>query len=598
MLTRRLRCAIVVLASAAASLFSGAVQAAERNPLGRYVATTQHADARDILFTPAGTLAVATPRGIEPVRRPNTTAEAPAAAANEAAQWAPAPGTATAVHGERLYVADTRNHRVRICQLDGTVVATFGTRGHEPGQFISPKGIAVTAAGEVIVADTGNHRVQMFSADGVLHRYWGDWGPHPGFFASPHGVTSFEDRIFVADRDNHRIQVFDMKGNLLREWGRHATQPREGEGALHYPERIQISADGEWAAVLEPFEGRIQWFQRHPTAADPEARITRIPADSHMGPSCSVHGNLMVLTEPEGLTVQVYDLSIETPVLIAQFGEYGTGHGQFRQIAHAVFDPTGRFIDVTDAVTMRWQRFAVGSREKPLEYDPFLCRFAVGVALEGTQIDPVPTPGASTTDGDGNHYVIDRRGSRRDRSTPRVLKFSAAWQLLTTFGDDLAADRLVDPTSIAYDPWTQRVFVVDRGNNAILRFHRSGRLDGRLQPQVAAGRAALLPYGIAITAETLFLTGQAQHEVIAIDRAGAVVRRWGKTGLGRAEFLRPAGIAVTDDDRVIVMDHGNHRGQIFTPQGQFLKAFGARTYVRPTQERKPAPKPTIPQPAE
>jgi hypothetical protein len=34
-----------------------------------------------------------------------------------------------------------------------------------------------------------------------------------------------------------------------------------------------------------------------------------------------------------------------------------------------------------------------------------------------------------------------------------------------------------------------------------------------------------------------------------------------------------------EDGRILVVDHGNHRCQLFTRQGEFLDAFGARLYV-------------------
>ncbi|MEM7166525.1 MAG: NHL repeat-containing protein [Planctomycetota bacterium] len=489
-------------------------------------------------------------------------------------------GPNIAVTADRIFVADTERHQVRVFTRSGSPLFEFGSRGHAPGEFVAPRGIAVTPAGEVIVADTGNHRIQMFATDGTLHRYWGDWGPHPGFFSSPHGVTWSQDRVYVADRDNHRVQVFDPKGNFIRQWGRHAVQPREGAGAFHYPESIAISADGNEAFVLEPFEQRIQRFRRYQPGEDTESRTTRIPPDAHMGPSCASHGDLLVLTEPESLTVQLYDLSIGTPVLISQFGDYGNGHAQFRNIADATIDPTGRFIDVTDAVTGRWQRFAIGDRPRPLEFQQFLCRFAIGVDCRRLQSGrfKLRAPewlGATTTDTDGNHYVIDRVG---DQLAPCIVKLSKEWEPRAFFGSRLpTALRLREPTAIAYDRWEQRILVVDRQRAVIARFSPSGDF---VEPIAVAGR----PYAIAVTESELFVTNQEQHEVIVLDRQGQILRRWGQEGLGRSEFLRPAGITVTSKGRVIVVDHGNHRGQIFDRNGTFLTAFGARTYVWPTRQ--------------
>ena len=60
-----------------------------------------------------------------------------------------------------------------------------------------------------------------------------------------------------------------------------------------------------------------------------------------------------------------------------------------------------------------------------------------------------------------------------------------------------------------------------------------------------------------------------------------LVGRWGTEGLGRGEFLDPRGLAFLGDGRLVVIDHGNHRGQIFDGEGQFLSGFGSRLYVLP-----------------
>ena len=61
---------------------------------------------------------------------------------------------------ERVFVADSKNHRVSVHRLDGTFVRAFGGRGAGNGQFAFPRGLAVDG-GRVLVADQDNHRVQV-----------------------------------------------------------------------------------------------------------------------------------------------------------------------------------------------------------------------------------------------------------------------------------------------------------------------------------------------------------------------------------------------------------------------------------------------------
>ena len=64
-----------------------------------------------------------------------------------------------------------------------------------------------------------------------------------------------------------------------------------------------------------------------------------------------------------------------------------------------------------------------------------------------------------------------------------------------------------------------------------------------------------------------------QHDLV-FDSSGKFLQKWGKTGSGDGELLRPAGIAVEKNGNVIVVDSGNNRLQVFTPEGKFIGKCG------------------------
>ena len=83
----------------------------------------------------------------------------------------------------------------------------------------------------------------------------------------------------------------------------------------------------------------------------------------------------------------------------------------------------------------------------------------------------------------------------------------------------------------------------------------------------------------------LYVTDVSQR-VSVISPAGKVLRRWGKPGSGPGEFkfisfesATPTDIhgkiAVGSDGMVYVVDSGNARIQVFTPQGRFVRQFGS-----------------------
>ena len=79
----------------------------------------------------------------------------------------PAPGD-LADEGPVAVVADLDNHRLALWRLrDGSLLRHLGSHGDAPGQFLGPRSVAVTRAGELVVGDGGNRRVQVLTVTGT-----------------------------------------------------------------------------------------------------------------------------------------------------------------------------------------------------------------------------------------------------------------------------------------------------------------------------------------------------------------------------------------------------------------------------------------------
>jgi hypothetical protein len=52
-----------------------------------------------------------------------------------------------------------------------------------------------------------------------------------------------------------------------------------------------------------------------------------------------------------------------------------------------------------------------------------------------------------------------------------------------------------------------------------------------------------------------------------------LVATFGRPGSDNGQFFQPEGLAVIDAGRIVVIDQGGHRGQVFSPEGAFLSAF-------------------------
>jgi DNA-binding beta-propeller fold protein YncE len=113
---------------------------------------------------------------------------------------------------DRLYVADSCNHRIQIFSSDGKFIETYGTAGKGLGQLSYPYDICVDAAGRQYVCEFGNSRIQVFDANHQPIEIIGGPGAEPGQFSNPWGVAlDSAGNLYVADSQNHRVQKFIRK---------------------------------------------------------------------------------------------------------------------------------------------------------------------------------------------------------------------------------------------------------------------------------------------------------------------------------------------------------------------------------------------------
>ncbi|XP_018563372.1 tripartite motif-containing protein 2 [Anoplophora glabripennis] len=81
--------------------------------------------------------------------------------------------TGVAVYGANVIVADTGNHKIKIFNMEGTILHQFGSLGRNRGQFRSAEVVAVDCLGFIFVGDGGNARIQVFQPDGTLVKIFG-----------------------------------------------------------------------------------------------------------------------------------------------------------------------------------------------------------------------------------------------------------------------------------------------------------------------------------------------------------------------------------------------------------------------------------------
>lgn len=490
-------------------------------------------------------------------------------------------------------------HRLRAVGVDGRERFRIGGKGREPGQLNFPADVALDAQGRIFVVDTDNHRIQRFGPDGAFQREWGGRGAFPGLLAAPSSIDIVGDRVYVTEELNHRVSVFDLNGRFLYQWGMHAVVPRQGEGRIHYPRSIDVSADGTRAVVCEPFERRVQYFTLFPGGME-EARQQAMPSkqdvSSHFGRYLTGDDDLLAMWEPESGAVAVFDMTTDTGINITVFTNHGSGWDDLARMGALHLDADRQEFIVSDVVNDRLHLWRLDrDREASIKYDPFMARLASAVEL------------------DAMRSQLDSLAPERSWVVPRIVSFtrSDAPDAPLLAADEangvvLALDDRFRPVAVGAETMTPLELLADGTDVRLLDRDPDGRL--RLQPLdprgAPAGSATILEFddatrGAALLDGVLFLGNRSGDRIDVFDRSLAASaptarpnRKWGETGELDGQFYAPAGVTALDGERIVVVDQGNHRAQIFAPDGSWLSTFSLSSgYTVPRTPREVADAP-------
>ena len=447
---------------------------------------------------------------------------------------------------------------------------------------------------QVAICDSATHQIQVFDLDGTHVTGFSQLGPHPSLLSGPSDVEFADGNIFVADRENHRVQAFATGadiGDLAYRFGVHAIRPGEGAGALHYPAALAVSGDARLLALAEPMDDRVQLFGRAPGAEPVEdpSRAAIGPPSAHFGPSLSGSGIYLATVSPESHQIQVHDLRGKEPAKISDVASFGTRFGMYRTPCATWLFAGGDSLLTVDEGNSRLTRSRLRVEpERPLNADPELAQHLDGLDLSAAAGGRPFWPGDVTVISPGtNREMI----CIADRATDTALILDHDLAVLGTLAGDEETGPMRGLASLS--PATigtaSTVLAVDSGGHGgpgeprgrVLEFGPSGDVLRTF------GEGILIePDGVTARENRIWVTDRATDRVEQFERrqGGAVehVGGFGGWGLGPGQFHDPRGILAMDDGRLVVLDHGNHRGQIFDPDHLTLIAgFGSRLYIEP-----------------
>ena len=163
---------------------------------------------------------------------------------------------------------------------------------------------------------------------------------------------------------------------------------------------------------------------------------------------------------------------------------------------------------------------------------------------------------------EGKIYVADSR-------IPGVAMFDLVAQKMS-INEGSGGGKLQRPINVAIDAEGNK-YVTDTGRNQVVVFDRGDRFVATF-----GEKGTFKPVGVAVIGQRLYVVDVEHNEVHVLDkRSGKPLFKFGKTGsVEEGALYQPTNIAVGPDGDLYVVETGNFRVSVFTPEGKFVRRFG------------------------
>ena len=252
-------------------------------------------------------------------------------------------GIAVCDNGD-IVVAEFGAHCVTIMNKDGKKLRSFGTKGTNEGQFVYPRGVAISTSGHIFITD--EHRVQKVTFDGVYVQSVGSSKGGDGYqeFYYPGGITicPTTGQVFVADSDNNRIQVFKNDLTFSHTIILHSKQA--------FTDPYDVSLDSEGYLYVAKYGAncitKLTLTGQYVTRFSTDESTARRP---YKPSSLTIHNKLVYVTEDGNNHVSILD---SRGTRFHCFGKYGSGKGEFDSPRGLTTDRNGNLY-VSDTMNNR-----------------------------------------------------------------------------------------------------------------------------------------------------------------------------------------------------------------------------------------------------
>lgn len=310
-----------------------------------------------------------------------------------------------------------------------------------------------------------------------------------------------------------------------------------GHGYFEYPVDIDVDRDDN-IYVCDRDAGRIQAFDSEGNFEEEWDRLD-IEGDIPFGQKGS-------MDRPEALCVDYKDRIWKIVIYVAdtrnnrilQFNKDGklVDPNSGDEINEYEKEKINRWKDLTEKKVLLWGEF--GSRQGQFHH-----------------------PADIAVDGRGNCYILDSRNSR-------IQCFNDSGEFRHEWGGfGSGPGSFLKPIKLAYDQsGFGSIWVIDSKDGRLHQFDLDGNFIRALIPKDNGQKPLPKPTALCFDTQGFaYLTDSNLNMIFKYNNDLEFVQCWGKEGTGPGEFKGPAGIVVDKEDRVLVVDSGNSRVQIFTP---------------------------------
>ena len=211
------------------------------------------------------------------------------------------------------------------------------------------------------------------------------------------------------------------------------------------------------------------------------------------------------------------------------------------------------------------------------------------------------------------HIFVYSRGNSTGpayaATASQLLEFDPTGKFIREIGHNLYAWSFAHAVRIDKD---DNIWAIDKGSDMIIKFDPQGRVmmvfgrkkeasDEGAEPwkRVTPPRPAVdgqfrQPTDVAWDPQgNIFISdGYINSRVAKFDKTGKWVKQWGGPGRETGQFNTPHSIAADAKGNVYVADRGNHRIQVFDPEGTYQRSITISVPVPPDVQPWMGPKPT------